>query len=531
MIRRLARWIDDRIGGSAFAEQALSKVFPDHWSFMLGEIALYSFIVLVVTGIFLSFFFDPSVAETTYQGAYEPLQGATMSEAYRSVVELSYDVRAGLVMRQAHHWAAIVFIASLVVHLLRVFFTGAFRRPREMNWIVGLTLLILAFFNGFTGYSLPDDLLSGTGLRIAYSIALSIPVVGSWVAFLIFGGEFPAHEIIPRLFVTHILIVPGAIAALIGVHLALIWRQKHTDFAGPGRRESNVVGPVLWPTYAAYSVGLFFAVFAVIMTMGGLVQINPVWLYGPFHVAEVPSPAQPDWWLGWVEGAMRIFPPWEARAFGYEIPNPFYPGVLVPGVTFAALYLWPFLEARFTGDRGPHHLLERARDHPVRTAFGVTALSFFVLLQLAASNDLAANWLYASVATVSWTFRIVVPVVPPILGYLTYRLMIALQASGADRFAEVPLRAVLRPAGDGANGAGVGRLERVGPVETAERGKLGVDGAELTVYPEADGRWRWRYDRPADDFKLHSNKSYVTADLAQQSALQAYPETPLSESS
>jgi ubiquinol-cytochrome c reductase cytochrome b subunit len=520
MITRLARWIDDRIGASSFAESALAKVFPDHWSFMLGEIALYSFVVLVVTGIFLTFFFDPSVAETTYQGSYDPLRGATMSEAYRSVLDLSYDVRAGLVMRQAHHWAAIVFIGALVLHVLRVFFTGAFRRPREINWSVGVTLLILALFNGFTGYSLPDDLLSGTGLRIAYSIALSIPLIGTWLAFLIFGGEFPAEEIIPRLFVTHIMIVPAAIAVLISVHLALIWHQKHSDFPARDRRESNVVGPKLWPTYASFSTGLFFAVFAVTAAMGGLVQINPVWLYGPFRPAEVPSPAQPDWWLGWLEGALRIFPPWEIRAFGYEIPNPFYPGVLVPTVTFGALYLWPFLEARFTGDRSPHHLLDRARDHPVRTAFGVTALSFFVLLQLAASNDLLAHWFSASVATISWIFRIAVPVVPPLLGWFTYRLMLALQASGAERFAEMPLQAVLRPGGDGA------RPAAPEPAEAAATPPV-ADGAELIVYPEADGRWRWSYRRPADDLELHSNKSYVTEDLAEQSARQAYPEAPL----
>jgi ubiquinol-cytochrome c reductase cytochrome b subunit len=515
MFRRLAAWIDDRIGGSAFAESALSKVFPDHWSFMLGEIALYSFVVLVITGVFLTFFFDPSVAETTYQGDYGPLQGVTMSEAYRSVVELSYDVRAGLVMRQAHHWAAIVFIGALVLHVLRVFFTGAFRRPREINWVVGVTLLILALFNGFTGYSLPDDLLSGTGLRIAYSIALSVPVIGTWTAFLIFGGEFPHQEIIPRLFVTHIMIVPAAIAVLISVHLALIWHQKHSDFAARDRRESNVVGPKLWPTYAAYSVGLFFAVFAVVMAMGGLVQINPVWLYGPFRPAEVPSPAQPDWWLGWAEGALRIFPPWEIRAFGYEIPNPFYPGVIVPTITFGALYLWPFLEARFTGDRGPHHLLDRARDHPVRTAFGIAGLSFFVLLQLAASNDLLAHWFDASVATISWFFRIAVPVVPLVLGWFTYRLMVALRASGAERFAEMPLRAVVRPAGDG---------ERPAMVEATA---APVPDGELTVYPEPDGRWRWRYRRAADDLELDSNKSYVTADDAEHSARQAFPEAPL----
>jgi ubiquinol-cytochrome c reductase cytochrome b subunit len=412
-----------------------------------------------------------------------------MSQAYQSVVELSFDVRAGLVMRQAHHWAAIVFIASLVVHLLRVFFTGAFRRPREINWIVGVTLLALAFFNGFTGYSLPDDLLSGTGLRIAYSIALSVPLVGTWLAFLVFGGEFPDEEIIRRLFFTHVFLVPAALAVLISVHLAIIWRQKHTDFAGPGRRETNVVGPRLWPTYAAYSVGLFFAVFAVLLAMGGLIQINPVWFYGPFRPEQVPSPAQPDWWLGWVEGALRIFPPWEIRAFGYEIPNPFYPGVVLPTVVFLALYLWPFLEARFTGDRGPHHLLDRAREHPVRSAIGAGALAGFVVLQLAASNDLLAHWLNVSVATMTWAFRILVLVVPPLVALLTHWMMRAL------RRAEV---------------------EQLGEPAAPEIG-------ELHCYRGGDGRWYWRYRAPADDLVLESNRSYPTAEEAQEAAAQAFP--------
>jgi ubiquinol-cytochrome c reductase cytochrome b subunit len=445
VLSRLARWVDERLGVAAFTRHALNKVFPDHWSFMLGEIALYSFVVLLVTGVFLTFFFDPSVAETTYRGSYAPLRGVHMSQAYRSVVRLSFEVRAGLVMRQAHHWAAVIFIAALVVHLLRVFFTGAFRRPREVNWIIGVTLLTLALFNGFSGYSLPDDLLSGTGLRVAYSIALSVPVIGTWLAFLVFGGEFPAGAIIPRLFVTHIMIVPGLLIGLITVHLAILWRQKHTDFPGPGRRESNIVGSKLWPTYAAKSLGLFFVVFAVTVAMGGLAQINPVWLYGPFRVASVPSPAQPDWWLGWVEGALRIFPSWEVRAFGFELPNPFFPGVLLPGIVFGALFLWPFLERRLTGDREPHHLLDRLRDRPVRTGAGVGALTFVVILHFAASNDLLAHWLDASVATITWTFRVLVFVLPPVLGYLTYRLAKGLRASQAERFGELPLDAVLHP--------------------------------------------------------------------------------------
>jgi ubiquinol-cytochrome c reductase cytochrome b subunit len=233
--RRLLRWFDDSLGASRFARTALNKIFPDHWSFMVGEIALYSFVILVLTGTYLSFFFVPSVRDVTYQGHYAALRGVHMSEAYRSTLDITFQVRAGLVMRQMHHWAAIVFIGAIVVHLCRVFFTGAFRRPRQLNWMVGVALLILAIVNGFAGYSLPDDLLSGTGLRIAYSISLSIPLLGVWAAFLFFGGKFPATSIISRLFVIHIFVIPALIAALLAAHLAIMWHQKHTQFAGPGR--------------------------------------------------------------------------------------------------------------------------------------------------------------------------------------------------------------------------------------------------------------------------------------------------------
>jgi ubiquinol-cytochrome c reductase cytochrome b subunit len=442
VIERTARWIDDRLGASHFARDALNKVFPDHWSFMLGEIALYSFVVLLLTGTFLTFFFEPSVTEVTYEGAYSPLRGVQMSDAYRSVLDLSFEVRAGLVMRQIHHWAALVFIAAILAHLCRIFFTGAFRRPREINWMIGVTLLALALFNGFTGYSLPDDLLSGTGLRIAYSIAISVPLLGTWMAFLIFGGEFPAEQIIGRLFVTHILLVPALLAALIGAHLAILWRQKHTQFREPGRRETNVVGSKLWPTYAAKSMGLFFAVFAVLALLGGIVQINPVWLYGPFESQQVSSPAQPDWYLGWVDGALRVFPPLELRAFGFEIPNPFYPAALMPGITFALLYAWPFLEARYSKDHAVHHLLDRPRDHPVRTALGAATLAFYTALFFAASIDLLAKWMHVSVHTMLFIFQVLVIVSPFIAGWITYRLMKALAASGVDRFSHMSLSAL-----------------------------------------------------------------------------------------
>jgi ubiquinol-cytochrome c reductase cytochrome b subunit len=428
---RVARWFDDRLRASHFTRSALNKVFPDNWSFMLGEIAMYSFVVLLLTGVYLTFFFTPSSKEVVYNGSYRALDGIPMSEAYNSAVRLSFDVRAGLVFRQLHHWAALVFIAAIVTHLCRIFFTGAFRRPREINWLVGVTMLILAIFNGFSGYSLPDDLLSGTGLRIAYSIALSVPVIGTWLAFLVFGGNFPGPAITPRLFVTHILIVPALIASLLGVHLMIVWRQKHTQFPGPGRTERNVVGSYLWPVYTARSLGLFAAVFAVLSALAGLAQINPIWLYGPFKPAAVSTAAQPDWYMGWVEGALRIFPAWRMHLFGYTISEIFWPGVVLPTLTFGLLYLWPFIEAAITKDRTEHHLLDRPRQRPVRTPFGVAVLTFYIVLFFAGSQDVIAQKLHVSIPPVTFTFRVLVFVLPVFTALVTRKLCRDLAAADA----------------------------------------------------------------------------------------------------
>lgn len=438
MVKKFVFWLDDRLGGSDFAEHALNKVFPDHWAFLLGEIALYCFVILVLTGTFLTFFFTASAAPTIYHGSYRPLQGASVSSAYGSVIHLSFDVRAGLVMRQIHHWTALVFLAAIVIHLCRIFFTGAFRRPREINWIIGCLLLILAIFNGFTGYSLPDDLLSGTGLRIAYSITIAIPVIGTWIAFLLFGGKYGSPQIIGRLYVIHILFIPALIGGVLGAHLAIIWRQKHTQFPGPGRLEGNVVGEKLWPTYAAKSVALLFGVAAVVSALGGLVQINPVWQYGPYLSSQVSSPAQPDWYMGWIEGALRIFPAWETRAFGFEIPNVFFPAILLPGITFGLLFAWPFLEAWATKDHLPHHLLDRPRDRPFRTAAGVATLTFYLVLTAAGSNDLIAKWFQVPVENVTWVLRGLVILLPLLVGFAVHRLMRALTASGAARLSTMP---------------------------------------------------------------------------------------------
>jgi ubiquinol-cytochrome c reductase cytochrome b subunit len=442
---RIARWIDGRLGAAKFARTALNKVFPDNWSFMLGELALYSFVVLVLTGIYLTFFFDASSNQVVYTGSYEPLRGVEMSQAYRSALELSFDVRAGLVMRQIHHWAALLFLAAITVHLARVFFTGAFRRPREINWIIGCTLLPLAMFNGLFGYSLLDDQLSGTGLRIVYGITISIPLVGTWAASLLFGGEFPGPDIIQRLYVIHILLIPALIAVLIALHLAILVRHKHTQFPGPGRREDNVVGERFWPTYAFKALGLFFLTSGVLALLGGVFQINPIWVYGPFDPAEVSTASQPDWYMGWLDGALRIMPGWEIRAFGFEIPNPFFPGVLLAGVTFALLYAWPFLEARVTGDHAEHHILDRPRQRPVRTALGTATLSFYVICFLGAAADVVASTFGLSVNAILWTFRILVLAVPPVVAAVTYRLCKELSArDGLPINSQVTMREIPR---------------------------------------------------------------------------------------
>ena len=427
LVPRLAKWTDERMGAAKVVRKALDKIFPDHWSFMLGEIALYCFVILVATGVFLTFFFEASPSPTVYQGSYEPLRGVEMSQAYESSIRLTFDVRAGLVMRQAHHWAALLFSAAIVAHLLRVFLTGAFRRPREINWVIGLTMMILALINGFFGYSLLDDQLSGSGLSIAYGVVLSIPLIGTWIASLFFGGEFPGADLFQRFYAMHILIVPAALAVLIGLHMAILIRHKHTHYPGPGRRDDNVVGEKLWPTYAAKAMALLFLTSAVVFLLAGVAQINPIWIYGPYRVADVSAASQPDWYMGWLDGALRIMPPWEIRFAGFEIPNPFFPGVLLPGVIFTVLFLVPWIEAHFTKDRREHHVLQRPRDHPLRTALGVGGLAFYLVLLGAASSDVLASLFGLSVNVVIWIFRVAVFVVPVVVGLVTDKLCRELQ--------------------------------------------------------------------------------------------------------
>lgn len=421
-LKPVNRFFDERLGSQSFLKSALDHIFPDNWSFMLGEVAFYCFVLLVLSGVYLSFFFDPSDTQVVYHGPYMPLHGVSMSSAYQSAVRISLEVRAGLLFRQVHHWAADVFIAAIIVHMCRIFFTGAFRKPRDINWLVGLTMLLLSLFNGFTGYSLPDDLMSGLGLRIAYSIALSVPVVGNWLAYLLFGGQFPSDQLEHRLFLAHILVVPALIGALLAVHLALIWHQKHTQFPGRGRSDRRLVGSQLWPTYAARSMGLFFFVTGVIFILGAAVQINPIWLYGPYQPYSASIFAQPDWYVGWLEGALRLFPAWRLHIFGYTVSEVFWPAVALPITTFIVLYCWPWAERRVTGDRLSHNLLDRPRERPGRTAFGAAALSLYIMLTIAGAQDIFASGLGTSQPPVTLTLRALTAFVPMFVGAATWHI-------------------------------------------------------------------------------------------------------------
>jgi ubiquinol-cytochrome c reductase cytochrome b subunit len=431
---KAADYLDQRLGIAGAAKKNLRKIFPDHWSFMLGEICLYSFIVLLLSGIFLTLFFTPSMSDVTYNGSYTPLDGIRMSEAYASTLNISFDVRGGLLMRQIHHWAALVFVMAIMVHMLRIFFTGAFRKPRELNWLIGFTLFVLALAEGFCGYSLPDDLLSGSGLRILQGMLLAIPIVGTYISYFLFGGLFPGQDIIPRLFTVHILLVPGLILALITAHLILVFYQKHTQWAGPGRTEQNVVGLPLMPVYMAKAGGFFFVVFGFIALLGGLVTINPIWLYGPYVPTQITAGSQPDFYIGFFEGSLRMMPNVEWNFWGHTLSlNILVPFAIVPGILFGGLAMYPFLEAWITGDKREHHILDRPRNMPTRTAIGVAGITFYGVGWLNGGNDLVATHFNLSVESITWFARFAIFLGPAFAFWLTRRICFGLQRRDRDK--------------------------------------------------------------------------------------------------
>ncbi|HUD69267.1 MAG TPA: ubiquinol-cytochrome c reductase cytochrome b subunit [Acidimicrobiales bacterium] len=421
--------LDERLGIAKGGKTFLDKIFPDHWSFMLGEIALYTFVILLATGVFLTLYYVPSSALTIYNGPYKPLDGQLVSQAFASTMDLSFTVRAGLLMRQMHHWACDIFVGAIVLHMARVFFTGAFRKPRELNWTIGITMLILSILNGFIGYSLPDDVISGTGIRIAYSILLSIPVVGSYLAFFLFGGNFPGTSIIPRFYVLHVLIIPAVLAGLLGAHLFLLVRQKHTQFPGPGKTERNVVGSPMYPVFMAKTTGFLFMISGVVALLATFFQVNPIWQFGQYRASIISYAVQPDWYMGWLDGALRVMPSWEFVGWGHTIPfNVFLPAIIFPGIIFNICYAWPAIERRYTKDNLLHNLLDRPRDRPKRTAAGAAMLGLLSTLFVASATDVLANFFKISLNTVLVSMRVLTVIVPVIAYFLTYKICKELQA-------------------------------------------------------------------------------------------------------
>jgi ubiquinol-cytochrome c reductase cytochrome b subunit len=477
-------WLDDRVGIAKLGKKNLRKVFPDHWSFMLGEIALYSFVILLLTGVFLSLWFKPSMAEVEYQGSYSLLKGLPMSEAYESALTISFDIRGGLLMRQIHHWAAVLFVAAMSVHLLRIFFTGAFRKPRELNWLIGIAMLFLGVVEGFIGYGLPDDLLSGTGLRITEGLVLASPVIGTWLSFFIFGGEFPGDDFVSRFYTVHVLLIPGLLLALITVHLMLVVYHKHTQFPGPGRTEKNVVGFPLLPVYAAKAGGFFFVVFGITALMGALLQINPVWLYGPYNPAEVTAGSQPDWYMGWLDGAVRLMPGFETHVWGVTLSwNILLPALIVPPLFILFVALYPFLEQWITGDKREHHLLDRPRNNPTRTGIGAGMITFYGVLWLNSGNDLIATHFSSSINTITWICRVLVVVGPVIAFWIARRIAYSLQRADEDRVLHGLETGVVLRDPDG------GYSEKHAPISRSEAYVLtsAVKPRAIEAGPDADG--------------------------------------------
>jgi ubiquinol-cytochrome c reductase cytochrome b subunit len=429
--------IDDRFHAAKYGRSALRKAFPDQWSFFLGEVALYSFVILLVTGVYLTFFFHPSEHEVIYHGSYAKLDGLSASEAYVSALNISFDVRGGLLVRQIHHWGALVFVAAIAVHALRIFFSGAFRKPRELNWVIGTTMFALAAAEGFAGYSLPDDMLSGTGVRIAQGIMQSIPVIGTYVVFFVFGGQYPGEDFIPRLYIVHVLLIPGLLLALVTAHVMILWHQGHTQWPGKKEREHIEVGAPMFPVFMMKTTSLFLFVLAGLAVLAAVAQINPIWLFGPYNPLNVSNGSQPDWYIGFLEGALRLMPGVETN-FGNAVTgghtimwNVFLPAVALPLLFFIGMYAYPFFERWVTGDARPHNVLDRPRYNPTRTGIGVAVITSAVVLQVAGGDDVISFHLGIAVEDLVWVLRVGFFVLPVAAYLVTRRVCVALQR--ADR--------------------------------------------------------------------------------------------------
>ena len=471
-------WLDDRFRGAKGFRTFFRKIFPDHWTFLLGEIALYTFIILLLTGTFLALFFQPSMSEIVYHGSYVKLDGVRMSQAYASTLNISFDVRGGLLIRQIHHWAADLFVAAIMAHMIRIFFTGAYRKPREVNWLIGIVLFTLSLLEGLFGYSLPDDLLSGAGLRITQGVLQSIPIVGTYLSFFLFGGQYPGNDIIPRMYILHVLLIPGLFMALIGAHLFIMFHQKHTQMPGKGRTDKNVVGAPMYPYFMAKTGAFFFFVFAALALASTFAQINPIWIYGPYNPLAISSGSQPDFYMGFLEGSLRIMPAWQWVVFGHTFAlNVFIPALLPLGIVMTGAALWPFLEQWITGDKREHHVNQRPRNAPTRTALGIAMISFYGVLWLEGANDVLAQHFDVALYTITEIARVAVFAVPILAYIITKRICLGLQRKDLHLLEHGVETGIIRqlPSGE--------FIEETRPLDEEELAALGLPQPERVALP------------------------------------------------
>src|SRR5215472_8795052 len=407
--------------------QPLSRViFPDHWSQVFGEVALCCFIILVITGVPLMFWFQPSTTEVVYHGSYVPLRGVRMSQAFASTLGVSFDVRGGLLIRQIHHWASDLFLAAVMAHIIRVFIHGGYRRPGESNWLIGVALFALAMAEGLVGNWLPGDMLSGTGVRVMDGILLSVPLIGSYLAFWLFGGEFPGHVITGRLYALHVAVIPGLMLALVAGHLLLTYRHRRRH----RHRHTRVRSP---RRLMARTGAVFLATLAIVTLLAAVAQIDPVWLYGPYTPVSASAGSGPEFYLGMIEGAVRIMPGWEWNLLGHTLTfSVVIPAVVLPGVFFTAAAVWPYLERWITGDLTEHHVRDRPRDAPARTAIAMAVITFWGILWAEGADDIIADHLHLSLELITQIARFAV-LIGPVAAYLvTRRVCLGLQRRDLD---------------------------------------------------------------------------------------------------
>jgi ubiquinol-cytochrome c reductase cytochrome b subunit len=384
-----------------------------HWTNIFGIAALASLGVLILTGIVLTVFYSPSSDPVSYDGSYAPLHGAEVSRAFASTVGISFDVRGGLLIRQAHHWAALLLPAAVIGQLVTTFFTGGFRGRRQWAWLLLFGALVAALAAGWSGYALPDDMLSGTGLVIVRGIVLGIPLVGTWTAALLFG------DVIRAMWVLHLLFSAGLVA-VVALRLRLLSRLTPLL-----RRGADAV-----PALAVWVRGAV-VVIAVLLLVSATVTVSPVWLYGPSDPGNASAGSQPDWYTGFLDGALRLVPPgWELDLGGYTLTLAVLVPLAVVGLFLGAIALYPFAENRRRRTTGRY--LDRARDVPDRTALGAAGMTFYGVLWGAASADLLAHLLRLSLEGVVLGFQVLAIAGPAVAYAVTRRICLDLQQKDRD---------------------------------------------------------------------------------------------------